>query len=397
MPDSQTRQQVAAVVVGSGLAGLTAARAIAGDGAHVLLINGEDRLPYKRTKLSKHLHAAYQRDDFALASAAALQAEHIELLADQALAIDPLARQLTLASGRTIGWRALVLATGATPFHLFPGQSHVIRTAADGDRINQQACSAKRIAVIGGGVLGIEVADQLQQRGLAVTLFSRDQRLMQREFTPDRSAWLAAICRQRRIATHLDTTISHLEHAGSAFTLHTSHANTHHADLVVECAGSRPDQHLAATAGIACRHGILVDDTLTTSHPGIFAAGDCAELWDGTLPHLWHQAEDQGQAAGQNAARYLRGLPLVPFANRPRRLKCEAFGEFIFSMNHHLHADLDDELLQQSDTIHQHFGFKHDRLVMVVMTGDRPRAKRYEQAVWSGLSKSAIATALPLP
>ena len=391
-----TTPQVDAVVVGGGMAGLSAARAIAAAGTRVLLINGEDRLPYKRTKISKSLRAAYRRDEFALTSPAQLQVEHIELQADQVTGIDLGARTLTLATGAAISWRAMVLATGATPFHLFPHASHVIRSAADGDRINQLAGTAQRVAVIGGGVLGIEVADQLQQRGLTTALFSRDGRLMQREFTPDRSDWLGAICQQHHITTHLNTTVSHLDRHADGLTLHAHDAPPHHTDLVIECAGSQPNLELAEQAGVACRHGILVDETLATSHPGVFAAGDCVELWDGSVPHLWHQAEDQGAAAGQNVARYLGDLPPAAFANRPRRLKCEAFGEYIFSMNHHLRTEIDEELVQQSDGMHQHFGFEAGRLVMVVMTGDRDRAKRYEQAVWAGLNKADLLATLPI-
>jgi 3-phenylpropionate/trans-cinnamate dioxygenase ferredoxin reductase subunit len=381
---------VDAVVVGSGLAGLSAARAMATGGhGRVLIINGEDRLPYKRTQISKHLRAPYQRDDFALASVDELRGEQLDLLAGQCTAIDPATRTLTLSTGATVSWRAMVLATGATPYHLFPNASQVVRSAADGDRINQLAEKARSAAVIGGGVLGIEVADQLHQRGMTVAIFSRDSRLMQRELSPDRSDWLEAICRRRGIAPNLDTTVSQVTQEAGGITIHPA-AATHLTELIVECAGSQPKRQLAEAAGLACRQGILVDETLATSHAGIFAAGDCVELWDGTLPHLWHQAEEQGHAAGSNAACYLDNQPRLPFQNRPRRLKCEAFGEFIFSMNHHLQAEMDDELVCHSGTIHQRFGFKRGKLAMIVMTGDKERAKRYEQALWAGLSRDDV-------
>jgi len=94
--------------------------------------------------------------------------------------------------------------------------------------------------------------------------------------------------------------------------------------------------------------------------------------------------------AGQNVASYLDGKNLSANPNRPRRLKCEAFGIFLFSINAHLRSKVDSLAIYRNDGIYQEFGFLGARLVSVVMSGDKERAKLYEKAVWAGMSPQEV-------
>ncbi len=371
------------VVIGAGVAGLTAARAAVAEGAErVLLVNGEDRAPYKRTKVSKHLTAPYATDAFALMARPEPGLERIDA---RVAAIDPASRSLRLEGGGRVRFGALVLATGAVASHRFAPSSLVLRDAADGDRLNRLASDARSAAIIGGGVLGVEVADQLLRRGLEVTLFSRASALMDTLLGAEPARWLTELAAQRGVQVALGATVSEVEALERGFRVCADRLCVE-ADLVVECSGSAPDTRLARASGLAVEQGVIVDGALASSAPGIFAAGDCAQLPGGRVPHLWHEAEDQGATAGRNAARFASGRTRVPHPHRPRRLKCEVFDRYLFSLEPGLLSDAPGLLTVREPERWLQLGFVDGALCAVVMTGDKPRAKDYERAVWEGIS-----------
>ncbi len=376
-------QRYDVVVIGAGVAGLSAARAAVAHGAgRVLLINGEDRAPYKRTKVSKNLQGRYATDAFVLMSA---PEPGIERRDARVVAVDTTSRAVALSTGSVVHYRALVLATGAAPRHLFPDASLVVRSAADGDRINGLARGARSAAIIGGGVLGVEVADQLRRRGLAVTLFSHAPVLMELQLTTEPSRWLGAVAAEHGVAVELGATVSDVERLEQGFRV-CADTLCVEADLVVECTGSIPETRLARDAGLDVESGVVVAGTLACSAPGVFAAGDCVQLPLGRVPHLWHEAEDQGQTAGRNAARFAAGLEALPHPGRPRRLKCEVFGQYLFSMQPQLRDAVTDSIVTPRGERWLQLGFIDGALRMVIMTGDKDRAKAYERAVWEGIS-----------
>lgn len=371
------------VVIGAGMAGLAAARAASAEGAgRVLIVNGEDRAPYKRTKVSKHLTGAYTSDAFVLMPRAEAGIERLDARVTE---LDTATRTLTLRSAASIRYEALVLASGAAPNHHFVGRSLVVRSAADGDRLNAAASVARSAAIIGGGVLGVEVADQLHRRGLDVTLFSHAPTLMANELTLEPARWLTDRVARRGVRLELDATVSDVEELERGFRVCADRLCVD-ADLVVECTGSRPETSLARAAGLAVDAGIEVDPRLAASASRVFAAGDCTQLADGRVPHLWHEAEDQGATAGRNAARVVAGLAAELHPDRPRRLKCEAFGQYLFSMEPQLRDRITDTIVVRESDRWLQLGFRAGALCMVVMTGDRARAKLYERAVWDGVS-----------
>lgn len=371
------------VVVGGGIAGLSAAEAFAEamPGARTALLNGEERAPYKRTAISKHLRCGYGPDEFALHPEAWFAERRIEVVPGRAVALKAAAKRIDLQNGDRLSGRALVLATGALPRQVWGDATHVVRSAGDGERLI--AAGGRSAIVVGGGVLGVEVAEQLCRRGLAVTVIDRGGFLMPRRLNRNRGTWLTKLFASHGITCVYDRTVERVGHRPDGRLEVRSADAGWMADLVVECMGTRPDLQLAGDAGLHCDTGIGVDRMLETSVPGIFAAGDCVQLPNGEISFLWHQAEAQGRHAGINAAHALLGLPLHAFANLPRRLKSEPFGTFLFSIGVCRRGDMDRLLCCEHGDIYQEFGFRQNQLHTVVMTGDKARAKAYEKAVWA--------------
>lgn len=379
------------IVIGAGIAGLSASKAFAEarSGSSILLINGEDRLPYKRTKISKNIAKGYETDEFCLTHPLDLANQSIQLVNRQVLNIDRAAKTVELSDGMVVGWKTLILAVGAIPKQIFTAKPALVRTAEDGEALCRSMRPASTVAVIGGGVLGVEVADQLVRAGRKVTLICRGDMMMPHELNRALSDRVEAAMTEAGIIYCYNVHVDDVIFTESGYQVRSNGEETLY-DLVVECTGSDPDIRLAQRCGLETEIGVRVGPTLQSSDPAIFVAGDCTQLHDGAVAHLWHQAEDQGRCAGQNAAAFLDGNPLAVNPNRPRRLKCEVFGLFLFSINAHLRKTADSLQCYQGGDICQEFGFSGGRLISAIMMGDKARGKLYEKAVWEGLSPEEV-------
>jgi len=370
------------VIVGAGIAGFTAAKTLAEmeNGTAIVLVNNEDRPPYKRTKVSKNVAAGFTRDDYALAAPDWYGSSGVQL-ADgrQVISIDAAAHTLTLDSGADLEWDVILLATGSTAAVPTPqmdtaaGGAYVVRTAADVDRLRRALAHAGSVLVVGGGVLGVELAEQMRLAGARVTLSIRGSRLMPREL-------------DERASDHLSAQL-----AANGVRLAASPAEGRF-DATVYCIGSHADVRIAQQSGLAVRHGILVDRYLQTNIAGIFAAGDAAEHADGTMTHLWHAAEYQGALAARNISALLSGAAdrMKPFDNPAFRLKCEVFGHYYFSVGR-LSEDENGSRIEAPDgDRYRSYGFNGDRLMSVVMIDDPDRARQYQTAVREGWSRARV-------
>jgi len=377
------------VIVGGGIAAYAATAAIAERGGQreVVIVSDEDRLPYRRTKISKRLAEGFTADELALQPADWYGRNRTYLhLNNTAVAIDPKTRVLTLSDGSELSWKFLVLATGASP--VIPrlpgfaegtrqGRIFVIRTAADAERLRAAAQGRRTAIVAGAGVLGIEVAEQLSKIGLGVILVERMGRVMPADLDEEASATLAELLSANGIELHMNRSAWRLN-VGSLkeIVLETTEEQLR-ADIAVFCLGSFPRIELADKAGLAVQRGISVDDRLRTSHPRIFAAGDAAMQADGRVTHLWYAAERQGEIVGAN----LCGEPLK-YENLPFRLKMEVFGHYFFSMRWIWSGNgRGKRLVRTSGSISQSFLFHEGRLAGVVMIDDKARAEVYKRAV----------------
>jgi NADPH-dependent 2,4-dienoyl-CoA reductase/sulfur reductase-like enzyme len=228
-------------------------------------------------------------------------------------------RSLQLDKGNTYEFDRLLLATGAEPVHLtIPGaqesQVHYLRTYADSRALASKAASAKQAVVVGGSFIGLEVAASLRARGLAVHVVALDKQPLERVLGPELGRFVRAHHEAHGVIFHMQDSVSRVE--GRKFIL--KNGATLDADLLVLGVGVQPSVTLAEQTGLRVDRGILVDEYLETSEPGIFAAGDIARWPDVRTGELirvehWVVAERQGQVAARNMLGYREKFAAVPF------------------------------------------------------------------------------------
>ena len=281
------------VVVGAGHAGGTVAGLLRQYGwtGPITLVGEEPLAPYQRPPLSKAwLKGEASGESLALRPEASYAASGIELrLATQAVAIDRAARQVRLASGEALDYDTLVLALGSRLRKLpIPGASLPgvleLRTAADADRIKAALRPGVRLAVVGGGYIGLEVAASARALGAKVTLFEREQRLLARVASPELSQFYDRLHRAKGVEILLEAGVSALEAGplGSIGQVALADGRRIACDVAIVGVGALANDEIAQAAGIACNDGILVDLEARTSDPAIFAIGDCTRR---PLPH----------------------------------------------------------------------------------------------------------------
>ena len=387
------------VVVGTGIAGVSATRTFARARfpGRVLLVNGEPVLPYKRTKLSKHITDWESAEQYALEEADWYDANRVRLVTGVSVeSIDRDERTVVLSDGSVHGYGSVILAVGAAP--VFPPviRPHdassfcVVRSAADLDRLSRDVVGAGRILIDGMGVLAVEVAEQCTRLGKNVTLVGAGGQIMPRQLNARAGELIEDLLRANGVELRFQDEILSFERRDRGGFTATMIRDSLVADLIVLCIGVAPRIDLAAASGLATNRGILVDEYLRTSDPAIYAVGDCAEHANGVVTELWHAAEYQGMRAAENVMG-----EAVGFDNPPFRLKCEVFGSYFFSANKPSRPlDLTAEESEHGER-YRCLYFDGDFLSGAVMVNDRDRAAVYQQAVRERWSRAEVSERLP--
>ncbi|HEY3668230.1 MAG TPA: FAD-dependent oxidoreductase, partial [Polyangiaceae bacterium] len=311
------------VIVGAGAAGNSAAEKLRREGyaGKVTLIGAEDSLPVDRPNLSKDYLAGTAPEEWIpLRSAEFYREQGIELLLKTRVeSIDLSAKTVALSTGTTLGYGALLLATGASAIRPdLPGStlSHVctLRSIADSRSIIQKSAGAKRAVLIGAGFIGLEVAASLRARGLEVTVVAPDTIPLGRVLGEALGQAVQRLHEAHGVRFRLGTRPS----AIGAQTVTLEDGSELEADLVVIGIGVRPSTELAEAAGLALDRGVLVDQGLRTSAPDVFAAGDIARFPDAhsgdkiRVEH-WVVATRQGETAALNMLGKAQPFDAVPF------------------------------------------------------------------------------------
>jgi 3-phenylpropionate/trans-cinnamate dioxygenase ferredoxin reductase subunit len=201
------------------------------------------------------------------------------LLDKRATKIDRGAKHVLLADGSSIPYDRLLIATGAR-VRTLPlrgvGLSgvHYLRGIADVDALRNHLASGSRLAVVGGGYIGLEVAAVAVKLGVDVTVIEAADRVMSRAVTPGVSAFYEEYHRNAGVKFMLNATAQAFEGTSAVKAVVTNHGNVP-ADVVLVGVGIVPNQEIAAEAGLACDNGIVVDEFAVTSDPDVFSAGDC--------------------------------------------------------------------------------------------------------------------------
>ncbi len=310
------------VIVGAGAAGAAAAERLRSLGCtgSITLIGDEAPGPVDRPNLSKDYLAGNAPEEWVpLRSRKFYDKIGVDLrVGDAASEIDPSRKTVTLASGQTLPYEALLLATGSEPIRLPLNAASspplfTLRTLADSRAIIAAAGNARRAVVVGSSFIGLEAAASLRARGLEVDVVSRDRLPLERVLGDELGQFVQQLHEEHGVRCHLSAS----PRAASAQGVELEDGRTLPADLIVLGVGVRPRTELAERAGLRVENGVVVDDFLRTSAPGIWAAGDSARYPEprlGTSVRIEHWVVAQRQ--GQAAARDMLGLG-GPFLDVP--------------------------------------------------------------------------------
>jgi 3-phenylpropionate/trans-cinnamate dioxygenase ferredoxin reductase component len=297
------------VIVGGGMAAARACinlRANNYDGP-ITLVSAENLMPYDRPPLSKSFitEEAEPQSVWLLDEGIAASLKVDMRLGVSATSINRDAKTITLSDGSTLHYAKLLLATGANPRKLsLPGGEHalLLRTHADAVALRAKFQPGKKIVVIGGGFIGLELASSAVSRGCKVTVIEAQPRILMRG-VPEA---IAKIVHDKHVAAGVTMLMGTGIASLSATTITLRDDRVIKADTIIAGIGASPETTLAQQTGLTIDNGIACDARMQTSDPDIFAAGDCAsfisEKFTGRRIRLeaWRSAQEQAATAAEN-------------------------------------------------------------------------------------------------
>ena len=272
------------VIVGGGHAagqGAASLRQSGYDGKLVIVCD-EPHIPYQRPPLSKqYLAGEHGLDRVYLRPEAFYQARGIEIRSGRrATEIDVKAKTLVLDDASTLAYDKLLLATGSRVRKLdIPGGAlsgvHYLRNIADADNIKADMAPGRRLTIVGGGYIGLEVASVAVQAGLSVTVLEMEDRILKRVASAEMSTFYHALHTDAGVDIRTGASARRFAGTGRVDQVVCADGTEASSDVVVVGVGVAPNIELAQAAGLTCENGILVDERCATSASDIYAAGDC--------------------------------------------------------------------------------------------------------------------------
>lgn len=323
-----------AIIIGAGHAGGELATSLRNEGwsGRILLIGDEVHLPYHRPPLSKaYLAGTTAAAAMLIKPQAAYDRANVEILSGvHVVSIDRAQRTVNLVDGRALEYAKLVIATGGRPRPLAVPQAeaaaacdnfHYMRTLDHGERIRAQFAAGRKLVVVGGGYIGLEVAAAAIQQGMQVTVLEALPRVLQRVTAAELSAYYERKHREAGVEIRTGVQVDDLEVDGATNRVTAVLCNDGTrvpADLVVVGIGLIPNTELAAVAGLEVDNGILVNEYAQTSDPDIYAAGDCTNHPNALLGYRLRlesvpNALEQARAAAAAINGNLKAYASVPW------------------------------------------------------------------------------------
>lgn len=303
------------VIIGNGPAGVIAAETIRKHAPNdsIILLGDEPEPPYSRMAIPYLLHGAIAESGTWLRK----DADHfsrlrIETVRGRAARIDTVSRKVGLEDGRQIAFDKLLLAVGSSPASPpVPGIDsegvHTCWTLADARAILQRAHRCARVLQMGAGFIGCIILEALATRGVQLSVVEMGERMVPRMMGDAAGNMIRRWCASKGVSVHTGTRVEAIERAGPGGPLKArlSSGTVLEADLIISATGVKPNIGFLEKSGIKCLLGILVDDTMQTSVPGIYAAGDCAEAFDPVVGKtivsaIQPNAADQAYCAAMN-------------------------------------------------------------------------------------------------
>jgi len=375
------------VMVGNGMAGVRTLEEllkISPDLYDITVFGAEPHANYNRILLSPVLAGEMTLKDIMLNDVDWYERNKVTLLLNKTVAkIDRIARQVIATDGTVALYDRLLLATGSTPFMLpIPGAKLegviTYRDIHDTNAMIEAAASYKHAVVIGGGLLGLEAANGLKLRGMNVTVVHLMDWLMERQLDRTAAGMLQKSLEAKGLAFMLKTQTSEIvgNDAGRVVSVRFKGGREVDADLVVMAVGIRPNTSLAESAGIHCNRGIVVNDTMQTYDPKIYAVGECVS----------HRGTAYGLVAplfemGKVAANHLAHFGIGRYEGSVTSTKLKVTGIDLFSAGDFIGNDQTEEIVLHDAVggIYKKLVLKDNRIVGGVMYGDTVDGSWYFQ------------------
>ncbi len=308
--EEKSGQKEKIVIIGASAAAISAAGEIRKRDAEsdVILVSREDVKGYFRPQLSKLL----SNDSVTIESISIKKDKWFEdnritlLLNKTAEKIDTENKKVIFTDGSQMDYTKLIIASGAEVFvPPFPGRDKegvfTLRHAKDGRAIKEYSKGRKTGAVIGGGILGLEAANELKNLGLSVTVIEVADRILPRQLDEDASRILEEIVKGAGVTFKKGVGTKEIVGDNKVSGILLDNGEIVDAEVIIVSTGVKANSGIAEGCGIEIKRAIVVNDKMETSVPGVYACGDCAE-YAGINYALWSEALEQGKAAGINAA-----------------------------------------------------------------------------------------------
>ncbi|MDR0896942.1 MAG: FAD-dependent oxidoreductase [Oscillospiraceae bacterium] len=366
------------LILGGGVAALSAAEAIRqrNTTCTIVMLTDEPTPPYHRPMLTKAFGAPYAQ--LAVHPESWYQQNHILALTErQVQALEPAAREVVLEGGFRMKYDRCIYALGASCF--IPPMAGTdlpevcaLRALRDADQIAALIAEGKRNAVvIGGGVLGLEAAWALSEKGCAVTVLERGERLMPRQLDEETSQMLLDAAAKAGVVVRCSASSEAIVGDGHVTGVRLVGGETLPADIVLISSGVRANIGVAQAAGLATGRGVRVNARMETSEEGVYACGDCAEF-DPPSAQLWPVAAEMGRIAGANAAGDSLTYEPVSAAVTFHGMHTALYSDGDIGAGDHVTREK-DEAKQTLQTCY----YDGDKLRGVILFGDISRASDY--------------------
>lgn len=384
------------VVVGNGMAGarlLEELLAVAPEKYDIAVFGDEPHGNYNRILLSQVLSGEKQFADTVLNSEQWYGDNGIRLLAGRkAVAINRGRRQVIAADGTIVDYDRLVLATGARPLALQLTGSHLrnvltFRTIAEVEDMLKVAKPGRRAVVVGGGLLGLEAAWGLSSRGMEVTVLHLMDRLMERQLDAPAAALLKQSLEERGLSVLLGVESQALVGAGKVEGVRLRDGRILPADLVVMAVGIQPNIELAKQSGVRCERGIVVNESMQTYDPRIYAVGECVE----------HKGQTYGLVAplfkqAKVCANHLSGAGFARYEDSVTATKLKITGIDLYSAGNFAGGEGFDEIVMEDPArgIYKKLVIRDNKLSGALLYGDTENESWYYDLMREGSDVSEM-------
>ncbi|WP_082221429.1 NAD(P)/FAD-dependent oxidoreductase [Herbaspirillum chlorophenolicum] len=391
----------ALVVIGNGMAGMRTVEELlklAPELYDITVFGAEPHGNYNRIMLSPVLAGDKSIDDIMLNTREWYAQNGITLHAgDPVEHIDRRRRAVRSRSGVEVQYDRLLLATGSTPFiipvpgHALPGVI-AFRDIQDVDAMLEAARTHRHAVVIGGGLLGLEAANGLMRQGMEVTVVHVTDTLMNQQLDKPAAELLKKALEAKGLRFLLNASTAEIVGPDRVSAVRFKDGSEIPADLVVMTAGVRPNIALAKSAGLHCERAIIVDDTLQTYDPRIYAVGECVQhrkATFGLVAPIWDQARVCGaHLAGAGHRRYVQQATAT---------KLKVTGVDLYSAGDFIGAEDTEDLVLRDPRrgVYKRLVLRGSRLVGAVLYGDVKDGPWYFDLIQSGRDISAFRRELP--